>query len=57
VNERRRRIVTSIVSGLLFLGVLALLYFRNHPDLLDKYQEISEEEINTKPVSHFTLEL
>jgi hypothetical protein len=35
VNERPRRIVTSIISGLLLLGILALLYFTRHYHIRD----------------------
>jgi hypothetical protein len=55
MNDGGWRIVTSIISGLLLLGVLALLYFHKHPDLLKKYRMKSEGEINMTPVSHVPL--
>lgn len=57
MNDSGWRIVTRIIGGLLFLGVLALLYFHKHPDLLRKYLMKSEGGINTMPVSHVPLEL
>jgi hypothetical protein len=39
VNERWRRIVTSIISGILLLGVLALLYFARHYYLRDLFKK------------------
>lgn len=39
VNERRRRIVTSIISGLLVFGILVLLYFTRHYHIRDLFKK------------------
>lgn len=39
VNERRRRIVTSIISALLVFGILTLLYLTRHYHIRDLFRK------------------